>query len=406
MPTQSQDVFCTPDFITPSDVKLPAPGLQADHVSASQLRDFTPLGCKRPRSVFDAFAAAPKKGPSQVPLYTSEMNAYKPPGTKRALRRVRSPPCLDNPFAAGANVGADAAAGLGKAAAVGAAVASNSARQGNTTGTDLVSSSSSRNEGRYRNDFKEDGKVGKGSFSTVYRCTHRLDGCAYAIKQSLRRLDTSVSVSQALQEVQAYGILGSHENILRYHTSWIENARLFIQLELAEGGSVGEQWSQGKAFEEEELVLMLWMILRGLNHLHGMGMAHMDVKPDNIHAVGSAYKLGDLGMACSVRNPTKMLYREGDARYMAPELLEDDISQLDKADIFALGASVYELARRVALPSHGDAYRAIREGKLTMLPNFSVAFQDMAKMMMREKPEERPTAAMLLQNKLFAAMAT
>ena len=134
-----------------------------------------------------------------MPLYTSEMNAYKPPGTKRALRRVRSPPCLDNPFAAGANVGADAAAGLGKAAAVGAAVASNSARQGNTTGTDLVSSSSSRNEGRYRNDFKEDGKVGKGSFSTVYRCTHRLDGCAYAIKQSLRRLDTSVSVSQALQ---------------------------------------------------------------------------------------------------------------------------------------------------------------------------------------------------------------
>ena len=87
---------------------------------------------------------------------------------------------------------------------------------------------------------------------------------------------------------------------------------------------------------------------------------------------------------------------------MAPELLRDDTSMLDCADVWALGATVYELARNCGpLPVHGDAYRAIREGKLTMLPTFSVPFQDVIKAMMKEKPSERPPVKELMQAKIF-----
>ena len=41
----------------------------------------------------------------------------------------------------------------------------------------------------------------------------------------------------------------------------------------------------------------------------------------------------------------------GDCRYLPLELLNDDISCLDKADVFALGATVLELATARALPS-------------------------------------------------------
>ena len=37
-------------------------------------------------------------------------------------------------------------------------------------------------------------------------------------------------------------------------------------------------------------------------------------------------------------------------RYVAREVLNDDLRHLDKADIFALGASLYELACNSRLP--------------------------------------------------------
>lgn len=333
--------------------------------------------------------------------YTSDLNAYKPPGTKRVLRRIRSPPCFKNPFSSESEEPVEK---KGKDGFQIPGIENKTNRQQSSAIAHL--SASTQNDGRYRSDFKELSKLGKGSFSTVYRCKHRLDGCEYAIKQISRSIDSQASLKQVLQEVQAYSVLGSHENILRYHTSWIEDSRLYIQLEYASGGCIGDLMMQGKVFDEDELTMMLWVLTKALDHLHSHNMAHMDVKPDNIHIVDSTYKLADFGVACRIDNASKTVFREGDSRYMAPELLQDNISKLDRADIFALGAAVYELARNCPLPTHGDSYRSIREGKLTMLPAFSVVFQEHLKSMMRENLEERPSAAELLKSKLFDRFKT
>ena len=34
-----------------------------------------------------------------------------------------------------------------------------------------------------------------------------------------------------------------------------------------------------------------------LMHIHGLGLVHMDVKPDNIFRKGAVFKLGDFGLA-------------------------------------------------------------------------------------------------------------
>lgn len=60
------------------------------------------------------------------------------------------------------------------------------------------------------------------------------------------------------------------------------------------------------------------------------------------------YKIGDLGLArlCIQQEDTDI--QEGDSRYLAKELLNDfdrveQIPDLRKADIFSLGAMMYEL---------------------------------------------------------------
>ena len=55
-------------------------------------------------------------------------------------------------------------------------------------------------------------------------------------------------------------------------------------------------------------------------------------------------------------------------RYLAPELLKNKCSELDKADIFALGATLYEVASGKSLPREGDRYQAFRQGNITLLP--------------------------------------
>ena len=66
-------------------------------------------------------------------------------------------------------------------------------------------------------------------------------------------------------------------------------------------------------------------------------------------------------------------------RYLPPELLRGELGQLHKADMFALGASLLELATRTELPTGGQQYQDLRTGKLPLLPTFTQRFTAMLK---------------------------
>ncbi|XP_071851156.1 membrane-associated tyrosine- and threonine-specific cdc2-inhibitory kinase-like isoform X2 [Apostichopus japonicus] len=53
-------------------------------------------------------------------------------------------------------------------------------------------------------------------------------------------------------------------------------------------------------------------------------------------------KLGDFGLTVSVKSGELINAREGDAKYLAPELLEGKYSKA--ADVFSLGMTILELA--------------------------------------------------------------
>lgn len=67
-------------------------------------------------------------------------------------------------------------------------------------------------------------------------------------------------------------------------------------------------------------------------------------------------------------------------RYMPQEILNSaSRCDLAKVDVFSLGATLYELARAAPLPASGTQYQAIRQGRLTLLPQLSTHFQALIK---------------------------
>mmetsp|Transcript_6241 Transcript_6241/g.16568 ORF Transcript_6241/g.16568 Transcript_6241/m.16568 type:complete len:692 (+) Transcript_6241:253-2328(+) len=224
------------------------------------------------------------------------------------------------------------------------------------------------------------------------------------------------------------------------------------QIAAAAGGRSGSSGASGArvAMKEAELLEVLRQMASALQHIHALGLAHLDLKPDNIYRArpppdsaasnswtgfkvprgahkdpqssvaasastpfGSAslssspphqpetYKLGDFGLATAKDGSGRVV--EGDARYLAPELLNGRYAEvgLDKADMFALGATLYELATGTGLPASGERFHAIRQGQLMMMPHVSVKLQSLIKRLMSHDPRSRPTAEQVLKNPLL-----
>ncbi|XP_057439305.1 wee1-like protein kinase [Lotus japonicus] len=250
---------------------------------------------------------------------------------------------------------------------------------------------------RYRTDFHEIELIGRGNFSTVFKALKRIDGCLYAVKHSTRQLHQETERRKALMEVQALAAMGSHENIVGYYSSWFENEHLYIQMELCDHSLSINKCSA--LLTEGQVLDALYQVANALRFIHEKGIAHLDVKPDNIYIKNGVYKLGDFG--CATLLDTSLPIEEGDARYMPQEILNENYDHLDKVDIFSLGASIYELIRRLPLPDSGCNFLNLKGGKLPLLPGHSLQLQNLLKVMMDPDPVKRPSARELVENPIF-----
>lgn len=205
----------------------------------------------------------------------------------------------------------------------------------------------------------------------------------------------------------ALAAYSDHTHIVSYHSAWVEeDDDLYIQLELCENGSLGQRIvGQGQGPDETTLRKVAMQISSALDHLHTRGAVHKDVKPDNIfEAQKGIFKLGDLGLTSIValvgeelgteQSAIQQEDLEGDSRYLSREVLQNlEGCDLKTADIFALGASLYELALQRRLPSDGQGWGLLRDGQFEALPHFSQDFGSMIIALMHVDPGMRPTAS-------------
>ncbi len=244
--------------------------------------------------------------------------------------------------------------------------------------------------------------IGTSPTSEVWLVRSRSDGALSAVKRSLAAFTGRADRQRYLREVQAAAALPEHPHCVRYFRGWQQERHFYVQMELCAGGSLAGVLSAlppGAQLPESDVWRLARELAEGLRHCHAHGVTHLDVKPANIFLDASATaKLGDFGLA--ILAGRGWASEEGDGAYVPPELLAETSQPTPAADIFSLGATLFEAAAGVP-PARG-VY-----GQTVVLPaGRSEALRALLQACLARDPTRRPSALDVLLEACRATGAT
>jgi serine/threonine protein kinase len=197
-------------------------------------------------------------------------------------------------------------------------------------------------------------------------------GKSVVVKRLLPRLRGFPDCVQRFRAEAELGARLLHPNVARCFGLLQQGPELFLAQELLGGETVAllaaAARRQGERLEAAAAVHAVLGLLAALVHLHGQGLVHADVNPDNLVArPDGSVKLIDLGLAQqlgpsgAVPSPDGAL--RGTPAYMSPEQVKS--RPLDaRSDLFSAGIALWELlANRplFAAESEFETLRRVRE---------------------------------------------
>lgn len=195
--------------------------------------------------------------------------------------------------------------------------------------------------GRYRIT----GRIGAGSFATVYRGMDTTLEVPVAVKVLAENWSANDDVrGRFLAEARLLRRLSDERIVGVYDIGTTERGQPYFVMDLADGGSLEHLRKRPVA---PGLALRLCAeAARALDVLHRNQLVHRDVTPGNILLANSPsgvrVMLADLGVAKSLLDEARDTMTAGTPAYMAPEQARST-GQDQRSDLYSLGCVVYSL---------------------------------------------------------------
>src|SRR5215469_11053970 len=246
--------------------------------------------------------------------------------------------------------------------------------------------------------------LGAGSMGEVYRARDPRLNREVAIKV-LPRLVSSEPDRLIRFETEAKAAAAlNHPNILSVYQMGTHEGVPYIVTELLEGTTLTELVHRGPVPVRQAIQFGI-QIAHGLAAAHEKGIVHRDLKPDNLFITKDGrVKILDFGLAKIVTSPpseelgptvTRLGLAVGTVGYMAPEQVRGRAVD-HRADIFALGAILYEMVmgrRTFQRPTEADTISAVLNEDPPAISQISsdtpVALDRIIRRCLEKNPEQR-----------------
>jgi serine/threonine-protein kinase len=190
------------------------------------------------------------------------------------------------------------------------------------------------------------GLVGSGGMGTVYRARDSELDEVVALKLLRREvMDQSGMLDRFRQEVKLARRV-THRNVARTYDIGESEGDKFLTMEFVEGEALSARLTREGALPLDAVITVADGICAGLQAAHAAGIVHRDLKPDNVLlARDGRVVLTDFGIARALFDAGRaatMGLALGTPAYMAPEQVEGAADLDERADVYALGAMLYE----------------------------------------------------------------
>src|SRR5438552_5584703 len=250
-------------------------------------------------------------------------------------------------------------------------------------------------DGRYR----VESLIARGGMATVYLGTDTRLERTVALKIMHAELANDEDfVRRFVGEARSVAQL-SHPNVVTVYDQGADGKIRYLAMEYVRGRTLRDLLnSRGRLSPQEALDIMAG-VLAGLAAAHDAGIAHRDVKPENVLLADSGVvKVADFGLArllAGVRQ-TKTGMIIGTAAYLAPKQVAGAASDA-RSDVYAAGVMLFELLTG-RQPHTGDtplavAYKHVNDvvpPPSAVVPGLPPALDTLVALATSRDPELRP----------------
>jgi serine/threonine protein kinase len=233
---------------------------------------------------------------------------------------------------------------------------------------------------------------------------------------------TEPRMRERFEREQRYYHRVSHPRVVRMQDAGQWQEIRYIALEFVPGRSLQEMVGRWGRLEPQQAIPLFADVAEGLQHLHDQRLIHRDVKPANIMVTpqGTA-KILDLGLAMATDEPPPhdvriaggKGYIVGTMDYIAPEQARHATAIDHRADLYALGCTLYfALTGTPPFPggSKRDKIRWQRQAEPIFIrdlnPAVPPALADLTHRLMAKRPQHRPASAWQVREELLAITLT